>query len=90
MIWRISTVSPKLRTTSRRTTSARGAKRDLVHLSIQDPSGKNNANFATPSDGNSPRCRMFLWDGTTPERDGALEVCTANIHVFYLLIVVLL
>jgi Zn-dependent metalloprotease len=29
-----------------------------------DPRRRNNANFATPADGASPRMQMFMWDGT--------------------------
>jgi len=46
---------------------------DGVLLSVQDPSGVNNANFATPPDGQSGECRMFIWDLTSPRRDGAME-----------------
>ncbi|KAF8331552.1 Fungalysin metallopeptidase-domain-containing protein [Amanita rubescens] len=46
---------------------------DGVLLSIQDPSGTNNANFATPPDGQSGICRMFIWDLLSPRRDGAME-----------------
>jgi extracellular elastinolytic metalloproteinase len=46
---------------------------DRVQVSVQDSSGTDNADFATPPDGQSGRMRMFLWDFTKPERDGALE-----------------
>ncbi|CAE6448641.1 unnamed protein product, partial [Rhizoctonia solani] len=46
---------------------------DPVLVSVQDGSGTNNANFATPPDGGSGQMRMFLWDKTSPKRDGALE-----------------
>jgi hypothetical protein len=36
---------------------------DPVLAEAQDGSGTNNANFSTPSDGNSPRMQMYLWDG---------------------------
>lgn len=36
---------------------------DPVNAEAQDGSGLNNANFATPSDGFSPRMQMFLWSG---------------------------
>ena len=39
----------------------------------QDGSGTNNANFATPPDGQRPRMRMYVWDQSTPMRDGDLE-----------------
>ncbi|KAH9017583.1 Fungalysin metallopeptidase-domain-containing protein [Lactarius hengduanensis] len=37
------------------------------------PAGTDNADFSTPPDGQSPHMRMFLWDFTSPGRDGALE-----------------
>ncbi|KAF8593454.1 hypothetical protein BDV93DRAFT_461173 [Ceratobasidium sp. AG-I] len=50
-----------------------GAQNDQVLISIQDTSGTNNANFATPPDGQPGQMRMFTWTFTTPNRDGALE-----------------
>ncbi|CAE6434636.1 unnamed protein product [Rhizoctonia solani] len=50
-----------------------GKELDRVLVSVQDASGMNNANFATPPDGASGQMRMYLWDRTTPKRDGALE-----------------
>ncbi|KAK7034071.1 hypothetical protein VNI00_012502 [Paramarasmius palmivorus] len=50
-----------------------GSQGDPVLMSIQDPSGTNNANFATPPDGQSGICRMFIWDLTNPRQDGAME-----------------
>jgi extracellular elastinolytic metalloproteinase len=32
-----------------------------------------NIDFATPPDGQRPRMNMFIWDRTTPRRDGSLE-----------------
>ncbi|KAJ3486318.1 hypothetical protein NLI96_g4331 [Meripilus lineatus] len=46
---------------------------DRVTISVQDSSGTNNANFATPPDGQSGRMRMYLFVITNPFRDGALE-----------------
>ncbi|KAF9261837.1 hypothetical protein L218DRAFT_474630 [Marasmius fiardii PR-910] len=46
---------------------------DPVLMSVQDPSGTNNANFATPPDGQSGTCRMFIFTITTPNRDGVLQ-----------------
>lgn len=40
-----------------------GIGNDFVLTDAQDGSGRNNANFSTPTDGNSPRMQMFLWDG---------------------------
>lgn len=36
---------------------------DYVFADVQDGSGTNNANFATPPDGRNPRMQMFLWNG---------------------------
>lgn len=46
---------------------------DPVSLNVQDGAGTNNANFATPVDGQSPRMRMYIFDNTDPNRDGALD-----------------
>ncbi|KAG8692582.1 hypothetical protein FRC08_009678, partial [Ceratobasidium sp. 394] len=50
-----------------------GKENDRVLVSVQDASGKNNANFATPPDGQPGQMRMYTWTLTTPNRDGALE-----------------
>ncbi|KAG8692625.1 hypothetical protein FRC09_011074 [Ceratobasidium sp. 395] len=50
-----------------------GKGNDRVQISVQDASSTNNADFATPPDGQSGQMRMFLWTYTTPMRDGALE-----------------
>jgi extracellular elastinolytic metalloproteinase len=50
-----------------------GKERDRVLMSVQDASGVNNANFATPPDGQSGQCRMFIWTLTNPRRDGTME-----------------
>ncbi|KAF8751137.1 Fungalysin metallopeptidase (M36) [Rhizoctonia solani] len=50
-----------------------GAGNDRVKISVQDWTGSNNANFATPADGQSGQMRMYTWTYTTPNRDGALE-----------------
>ncbi|KAF8149160.1 Fungalysin metallopeptidase-domain-containing protein [Crassisporium funariophilum] len=50
-----------------------GAQNDRVKMSVQDSGGTNNANFATPADGQSGTCRMYIWTYTTPNRDGSLE-----------------
>ncbi|KAH9167272.1 Fungalysin metallopeptidase-domain-containing protein [Lactarius sanguifluus] len=50
-----------------------GVGNDRVRVSIQDPAGIDNADFSTPPDGQSGFMRMFLWDFTSPERDGAIE-----------------
>lgn len=43
-----------------------GLDSDFVVADGQDNSGLNNANFATPPDGNSPRMQMFLWSASGP------------------------
>ncbi|KAF7301727.1 Extracellular metalloproteinase mep [Mycena indigotica] len=50
-----------------------GRGNDRVTSSIQDRAGTNNADFATPPDGQSGHMRMFIFTVTTPNRDGALE-----------------
>jgi extracellular elastinolytic metalloproteinase len=53
--------------------AAGGKGADRVKISVQDNGGTDNANFATPPDGQSGQMRMYLWDYTSPGRDGALE-----------------
>jgi extracellular elastinolytic metalloproteinase len=43
-----------------------GRGNDAVTLNTQDGSGINNANFATPIDGQVPRMRMYIWNYTRP------------------------
>lgn len=50
-----------------------GKGQDFVVLNAQDGSGMNNANFATPPDGQTPRMRMYMWDMTTPQRDASFD-----------------
>jgi hypothetical protein len=50
-----------------------GKGNDRVKISVQDNGGTNNANFATPPDGQSGQMRMYLWTQTSPQRDGSLE-----------------
>ncbi|TRM62266.1 peptidase M36, partial [Schizophyllum amplum] len=50
-----------------------GEEGDRVRMSVQDASGTDNANFATPPDGQSGQCRMYIWTYTSPRRDGDLE-----------------
>jgi hypothetical protein len=44
-----------------------GAGNDPVNAEAQDGAGTDNANFATPADGSSPRMQMFLWTGAGPD-----------------------
>ncbi|MCI0652978.1 MAG: M36 family metallopeptidase, partial [Methylococcaceae bacterium] len=46
---------------------------DAVQAEAQDGSGTNNANFMTPADGAAPRMQMYLWNRSSPERDGDLD-----------------
>ncbi|KAJ7153210.1 Fungalysin metallopeptidase-domain-containing protein [Mycena filopes] len=50
-----------------------GKGNDQVEASVQDPAGIDNANFAAGPEGQNGRMQMFLFDNTSPERDGALE-----------------
>ncbi|MBX2940140.1 MAG: M36 family metallopeptidase [Ferruginibacter sp.] len=50
-----------------------GLGNDYVRAEAQDIGGMNNANFATPVDGSLPRMQMFLWDLSTPFRDGDVD-----------------
>ncbi|KAI8843639.1 Fungalysin metallopeptidase-domain-containing protein [Chytridium lagenaria] len=53
---------------------AGGIGNDPVVATAQDGSGFNNANFATPPDGQAGRMRLFLFDILPgPKRDGAME-----------------
>ena len=46
---------------------------DAVNAEAQDGGGVNNANFGTPPDGARPRMQMYLWNLSTPERDGDFD-----------------
>lgn len=50
-----------------------GRGNDRVRISVQDAAGLNNAQFATPPDGQSGQMRMFIFDQTNPRRDGSLS-----------------
>lgn len=71
-----------------------GLEKDRITVYVQDRSDWNNAYFISPPDGQGGTMRMFLWDRTVPERDGALandivahEVCGfATISVTFLLV----
>ncbi|KAJ3069792.1 Fungalysin/Thermolysin Extracellular metalloproteinase 5 [Podochytrium sp. JEL0797] len=49
-----------------------GAANDAVIANSQDGSGKNNANFASPPDGQPGIMRMFLFTSSALGRDGSL------------------
>lgn len=46
---------------------------DRITVSVQDSAYTNYADFATPPDGQSGRLRLFIYNLTNPDRDGALE-----------------
>ena len=50
-----------------------GLANDSISVEVQDGSGTNGANFSTPADGGRPRLQLFVWTGSTPARDGALD-----------------
>ncbi|MFN6962811.1 MAG: M36 family metallopeptidase [Pyrinomonadaceae bacterium] len=46
---------------------------DSLLVEIQDGSGTNGANFATPADGGRGRAQFYIFTGPTPDIDGALD-----------------
>jgi extracellular elastinolytic metalloproteinase len=50
-----------------------GVENDPLDAEAQDGGGTDNANFATPEDGSRPRMQMYLWDASSPMRDGDLD-----------------
>ena len=50
-----------------------GTGGDPVIADAQDGSGTNNANMATPRDGQSPRMQMYIFTSPNPNRDGDLD-----------------
>ncbi|WP_375446289.1 M36 family metallopeptidase [uncultured Fibrella sp.] len=51
-----------------------GLGNDYVFADAQDGGGSNNANFYTPTDGNSGRMQMYLWNGpSTYQPDGDFD-----------------
>ena len=50
-----------------------GLENDPLNAEAQDGGGVDNANFATPDDGERPRMQMYLWDASAPMRDGDLD-----------------
>jgi hypothetical protein len=50
-----------------------GTGNDSVRAEAQDGSGTNNANFATPPDGQRPRMQQFLFTAPAPDRDSSLD-----------------
>jgi Zn-dependent metalloprotease len=50
-----------------------GTGNDSVRAEAQDGSGTNNANFATPPDGQRPRMQQFLFTAPNPDRDSSVD-----------------
>jgi hypothetical protein len=50
-----------------------GTANDSILVEVQDSSGTNSTNFATPADGGRGRLQLFIWTSPTPDRDGALD-----------------
>ena len=50
-----------------------GTSNDSVRAEAQDGSGSNNANFATPPEGQRPRMQQFLFTAPTPDRDSSVD-----------------
>jgi hypothetical protein len=50
-----------------------GTGNDSVQAEAQDGSGTNNANFATPPEGQRPRMQQFLFTAPTPDRDSSMD-----------------
>ena len=53
--------------------SGMGLGADRVLMEVQDSSGVDNANFATPPDGTSGRAQMYRFTGPTIDRDGGID-----------------
>jgi Zinc metalloprotease (elastase) len=56
-----------------------GAGNDPVNAEAQDGSGTDNANFATPADGSSPRMQMYVWNSNP---SGQVTVNTSSYPVY--------
>lgn len=50
-----------------------GVGNDSVRAEAQDGSGTNNANFATPPDGQRPRMQQYLFTAPNPDRDSSVD-----------------
>jgi Zn-dependent metalloprotease len=50
-----------------------GTGNDSVRAEAQDGSGTNNANFATPPDGQRPRMQQYLFTAPNPDRDSSVD-----------------
>ena len=50
-----------------------GAGTDALQAEAQDGGGSDNSNMFVPPDGQSPVMQMYLWDKTSPPRDGDFD-----------------
>ncbi len=50
-----------------------GTGNDSVRAEAQDGSGTNNANFATPPDGQRPRMQQYIFTAANPDRDSSMD-----------------
>ncbi|MBC7912331.1 MAG: M36 family metallopeptidase [Pyrinomonadaceae bacterium] len=50
-----------------------GTGNDSVRAEAQDGAGTNNANFATPPDGQRPRMQQYLFTAPNPDRDSSMD-----------------
>jgi Zn-dependent metalloprotease len=50
-----------------------GTGNDSVRAEAEDGSGTNNANFATPPEGQRPRMQQFLFTAPNPDRDSSVD-----------------
>jgi MYXO-CTERM domain-containing protein len=51
-----------------------GVEGDPLVAEGEDFAGRDNANMSTPSDGASPRMRMYIWDGPTDPSQNLLQI----------------
>lgn len=56
-----------------------GEQGDYVFADAQDGSGTNNANFATPPDGENPRMQMYLWSNGTTAASTYLQLSDSSL-----------
>ena len=54
-------------------TNRGGVAGDAISAEAQDYSGTNNSNFSTPADGSPGRMQMYIFNNTSPVRDGSLD-----------------
>lgn len=59
-----------------------GEGNDAIEVVCQSSEGKDNAYMMSPPDGQAGYMAMFLFDVTTPDRDGSLE-STIPMHEFF-------